>query len=81
LIHVSKRSAQRIQSLFETAVKSFASLFPEIAYVIGGNDRLNVGREATTSGVEIKTLVDEMNFDALIRDFADLGPVPSVSRA
>ena len=50
--------------LFERA--KLAGFFAKVPDVIGGNNRLDVSGEASASRLEIKTLVDEMDFDALV---------------
>jgi hypothetical protein len=81
LIDIAERSLQRVEALLQTSVKSLAGLLTQIADVIGGHDRLNVGRKSATPGLEIQPFGNEVNLNALIRKLADSRPIPEVARS
>src|ERR1039458_4888598 len=80
LVHISDGGPQRVEPLLQAAMKAFAGFFPEIPDEVGGDHCLNVGGEAPTPRMEIKTLVDEMDFAALVGKFTDGGPILEIAR-
>src|SRR5579872_2579255 len=81
IVQIAQRSPHREVALLETTVKSFLTLLAQVAYVIGGHDRLNVGRETPSTGSEVEGFIGKVNFDALVNQFSEVGPVPQVSGA
>jgi len=66
LVKVSQRSLERIQSLLQPAIKTFARFFTQVSDVIGGYDRLDVGGKPAASGLKVNAFGDEVDLDALV---------------
>src|SRR5947209_5007311 len=79
-IPVPKWGRHGQDALLETTVKSLLRLLAEIADEIGGDHGLNVGRQATAAGIEVQALVDEVDFDSAIDQFAEVSPVLEIAR-
>src|SRR5262249_13809440 len=80
-VHIAQRSRQRVDSLFETSIKSFTCFFPEVTDIVCCDDRLNVGGKPSTPGMEIQTFVSEMDFNASIYKFSEISPIFQVPSA
>ncbi|OGE75974.1 MAG: hypothetical protein A3C85_00740 [Candidatus Doudnabacteria bacterium RIFCSPHIGHO2_02_FULL_48_21] len=61
--------------MLEPTVKSFSSLFAQVADIVGSHDGLNVGRESATSGTHIQIFIGEMDLNSLVDKFPKIRPV------
>jgi hypothetical protein len=67
--------------LFDAAVETLPGLFAKVADVVRGDDGLDVGRQPAAPRVEIEIFIGAMDFNAVVEQFHQLGPVLHVARA
>ncbi|MEO0637870.1 MAG: hypothetical protein AAFY73_14660 [Pseudomonadota bacterium] len=65
--------------MLEASFNALQTLFAEIAHVIGGNNSLDIGCEASTARAQIEAFMGEANVDVLIQQFPHQGPIGEVA--
>ena len=81
LVNVSDGRAHTEQSLLQSAIEAFAGLFPEIPNENRRQPPPECRRKGVSLSNEVKALVDEMDFDALVGEFSDGCPIFEIASA
>jgi hypothetical protein len=67
-VEIAGGSFPRAQALLETADDPFHDLIAKVVNVVGGNDCLNVGREPSSTRLEIDALIRKVHFNSTINE-------------
>lgn len=67
--------------MLQSPIDAFLGFFSQIPDVIGSNDCLDVGRKSSATRIQVERFIREVNFDALVNEFAEVSPILEVSGA
>src|SRR5438270_5393040 len=81
-VEIADRRRQGQDALLQPSVDALQGFLAEIADVVGGDDRLEVGGEPTAAIREIEPFVCEVQLDnAFVHQLREVYPIPAVPHA
>src|ERR1035441_1134328 len=80
-VQVSQWCRHGQDTLLQPTIESLLRLFLEVSDEIGGDYGLDVGGETAAAGVEVQTLIGEMDVDSAVDHLAEVRPIPEIARA